>query len=221
MSATYTTKKILVKRSYQFLALILIILAGGLIVLPKQQKHEGIAPELFVKNMVSTERYINTDVLADRMVNQDPVLLLIDIRTREEFEKYSLPNAVNIPLSQIFNEELNPYLDQDVYDVVLFSNDNFTADEAWLVGNRMGYQRLYVLDGGLNAWFETIIEPELPKETMSREAFELYAFRKAAGKYFGVANDTVEIETEVKKVPAPKKVVTKPKKKKKMPEGGC
>ena len=221
MSATYTTKKILVKRSYQFLALILIILAGGLIVLPKQQKHEGIAPELFVKNMLSTERYINTDVLADRMVNQDPVLLLIDIRTREEFEKYSLPNAVNIPLSQIFNEELNPYLDQDVYDVVLFSNDNFTADEAWLIGNRMGYQRLYVLDGGLNAWFETIIEPELPKETMSREAFELYAFRKAAGKYFGVANDTVEIKTEVKKVPTPKKVVTKPKKKKKMPEGGC
>jgi len=221
MSATYTTKKILVKRSYQFLALILVILAGGLIVLPKQQQHEGIAPELFVKNMVSTERYINTDVLADRMVNQDPVLLLIDTRTTEEFEKYSLPNAVNIPLSHIFNEELNPYLDQDVYDVVLFSNDNFTADEAWLIGNRMGYQRLYVLDGGLNAWFETIIEPELPKETMSREAFELYAFRKAAGKYFGVANDTVEIETEVKKVPAPKKVVTKPKKKKKMPEGGC
>ena len=221
MSATYTTKKILVKRSYQFLALILIILAGGLIVLPKQQKHEGIAPELFVKNMLSTERYINTDVLADRMVNQDPVLLLIDTRTTEAFEKYSLPNAVNIPLSHIFNEELNPYLDQDVYDVVLFSNDNFTADEAWLVGNRMGYQRLYVLDGGLNAWFETIIEPELPKETMSREAFELYAFRKAAGKYFGVANDTVEIKTEVKKVPTPKKVVTKPKKKKKMPEGGC
>lgn len=221
MSATYTTKKILVKRSYQFLALILVILAGGLIVLPKQQQHEGIAPELFVKNMVSTERYINTDVLADRMVNQDPVLLLIDTRTTEEFEKYSLPNAVNIPLSHIFNEELNPYLDQDVYDVVLFSNDNFTADEAWLIGNRMGYERLYVLEGGLNAWFETIIEPELPKETMSREAFELYAFRKAAGKYFGVANDTVEIETEVKKVPAPKKVVTKPKKKKKMPEGGC
>ena len=221
MSATYTTKKILVKRSYQFLALILIILAGGLIVLPKQQKHEGIAPELFVKNMLSTERYINTDVLADRMVNQDPVLLLIDTRTTEAFEKYSLPNAVNIPLSHIFNEELNPYLDQDIYDVVLFSNDNFTADEAWLIGNRMGYQRLYVLDGGLNAWFETIIEPELPKETMSREAYELYAFRKAAGKYFGVANDTVEIETEVKKVPAPKKVVTKPKKKKKMPEGGC
>ena len=221
MSATYKTKKILVKRRYQLLALILIILAAGLMVIPKQQKHEGITPELFVKNMLSTERYINTDELADRMVNQDPSLLLVDTRNTEEFEKYSLPNAINIPLSQIFSKELNPYLGQDIYDVVLFSNDNFTAEEAWLIGNRMGYQRLYVLDGGLNTWFETIIQPEFPKETMSREAYDLYAFRKAAGKYFGVAIDTLEIEMEVKKAAAPKKVVTKPKKKKKMPEGGC
>jgi len=221
MSATYKTKKILVKRSYQFLALILIILAGGLMVIPKQQKHEGIKPELFVKNMLSTERYISTDELADRMVNEDPALLIIDTRNTEEFEKFSLPNAINIPLSQIFDEELNPYIDQDIYDVVLFSNDNFTADEAWLIGNRMGYQRLYVLEGGLNAWFQTIIKPIYPKETMSREAYELYAFRNAAGKYFGVNNDTIEIEIEQKKPKAPKKVVTKPKKKKKMPEGGC
>ena len=199
MSATYKTKKILVKRSYQFLALILIILAGGLMVIPKQQKHEGIKPELFVKNMLSTERYISTDELADRMVNEDPALLIIDTRNTEEFEKFSLPNAINIPLSQIFDEELNPYIDQDIYDVVLFSNDNFTADEAWLIGNRMGYQRLYVLEGGLNAWFQTIIKPIYPKETMSREAYELYAFRNAAGKYFGVNNDTIEIEIEQKK----------------------
>ena len=221
MSTKYSTKKLLVKRSYQFLAVILIVLAGGLLLIPKKVKHEGIKPELFVKNVLSSERYISTDELSHRLVNQDPVLLLVDTRTMEEFENYSLPNAVNIPLSQIFNEDLNPYLDQDVYDIVLFANDNFIANEAWMLGNRMGYSRLHVLDGGLNAWFSTIIEPPYPKETMSEDAFELYAFRKAAGKYFGVANDTIEIETKVVKKPAPKKVVTKPKKKKKMPEGGC
>lgn len=221
MSATYTTKKILVKRSYQFLALILILLAGGLFLIPKHQKHDGIPPEQFVKNLLSTERYISTDLLADRMVNQDPVLLLIDTRTTEEFEKFSLPNAIHIPLAQMFDKNLNAYLNQDIYDIVLFANDNFLANEAWMIGNRLGYQKLYVLDGGLNAWFETIIEPPYPKETMSKEAFELYAFRKAAGKYFGVAIDTVEIETKVIKKKAAKKVITKPKKKKKMPEGGC
>ena len=117
MSATYTTKKLLVKRRYQFLAFILILLAGGLLVIPKQKKHEGIGPEMFVKNMLSTERYISTDILADRMVNQDPSLLLIDTRTTEEFEKFSLPNAINIPLTQIFDEELNEELRPSLFQL--------------------------------------------------------------------------------------------------------
>lgn len=221
MSATYTTKKILVKRSYQILALILIVLALGLLLIPKHQKHEGISPELFAKNILSTERYITSDQLADRMINEDPALLLVDTRESEAYEHFTLPGAINIPLNEIFSDELNPYLDQDVYDIILFSNDNFTAEQAWMLSNRMGYQRLYILDGGLNTWFATIIQPAMPKETMSQEAFELYSFRKAAGKYFGVANDTLEVEVKpIKRTPT-KKVVTKPKKKKRVPEGGC
>jgi len=221
MSATYTTKKILVKRSYQILALILIVLAGGLLLIPKHPKHEGISPELFAKNILSTERYITSDQLADRIINQDPALLLIDTRSLEAYQSFSLPNAIHIPLSEIFSEELNPYLDQNIYDIILFSNDNFNAEQAWMLCNRMDYQRLYILDGGLNTWFSTIIEPIPPKETMSQEAFELYSFRRAAGKYFGVANDTVEVEVKPVRKAAPKKVVTKPKKKKRVPEGGC
>ncbi|MDN3644517.1 rhodanese-like domain-containing protein [Lutimonas halocynthiae] len=221
MSATYTTKKILVKRSYQILALILIALAAGLLLIPKHPKHEGISPELFAKNILSTERYITSDQLADRIINQDPTLLLIDTRLLEAYQSFSLPNAIHIPLSEIFSEELNPYLDQNIYDIILFSNDNFNAEQAWMLCNRMDYQRLYILDGGLNTWFSTIIEPIPPKETMSQEAFELYSFRRAAGKYFGVANDTVEVEVKPVRKAAPKKVVTKPKKKKRVPEGGC
>lgn len=221
MSTTYKTKKIVVKRSYQFLALLLLILAGLLLFLPKNERQDGISPELFVKNILTTERYISADMLADRMINEDPVLLLVDTRTFEEFQEFSLPNAINIPLSEIFSEELNPYLNQDIYDVVLFSNDNFTAEQAWMLCNRMSYQRLYVLEGGLNAWFETIIHPKAPAQTMSQEDFDLYSFRRAAGSYFGVANDTLEIEVKPKKAPPVKKVVTKPKKKKRMPEGGC
>ena len=222
MSARYKTKRILVKRSYQFLAFLLIVLAGGLLILPGIQKQEGLNPENYVKNMLSTERYITSDELADRIINDDPALLIIDTRTTEEFNKFSLPNAINIPVSEIFNPENNLFLHQDVYDIVLYSNDHFLAEEVYMLGNRLGYQRLYVLQGGLNSWFNTIIKPPYPDQTMPNEAFELFSFRKAAGKYFGVAMDTVEIITRVKKVETPKKkVVPKPKKKKRMPEGGC
>jgi len=221
MSKRYKSKKFLVKTRYMILAAILFLLAIGLVLIPKHAKHEGIRPELFVKNILSGERYISTDQLAERMISQDPSLILIDTRTEEAFNKFTLPDAMSLPLEDAFNEEINYFLDQEIYDVVLFSNDNFLADEVWMLGNRMGYQRLYVLQGGLNEWFNTIIHPKVPHQTKSQEAFDLYSFRRAAGTYFGVANDTIEIKPVKPKKVAPKKVITQPKKKKRAPEGGC
>lgn len=221
MSVNYKAKKIQVKRSYQILALILLVLSAGLLLIPEQKKHEGVSPEQYVSNILSKERYIHTDDLADRIINQDPTLLLVDTRSLEAFENFSLPDAINIPLAELFSPELNAYLDQDIYNIVLFSNDNYIADQAWMLCNRMGYQRVHVLEGGLNAWFKDIIQPTPPDETMSVDAFNQYAFRKAAGMYFGVSHDTLFIETKKVQTSAPKKVVPKPKKKKRMPEGGC
>ncbi len=216
MSNKYKSKKFFAKRPYQLLAAILFLLAAGLVLLPKYKKNEGINPKLFVKNAMSTERYISTDLLADRMINQDPTLLLIDTRIESEFNEYSLPNAINIPLKQLLDEEYINYIDQDDFDVILFSNDNFYADQAWMIGNRLGFKNLYVLKGGLNEWFSTIIDPKYPDETMPKEAFELYSSRKGAGRYFGVG--VSENEATMPKV---KKVITVQKKKKRVAEGGC
>ena len=191
-----------------------------MVLLPKYKKNEGVAPDLFVKNVISSERYISTDLLADRLVNQDPTVLLIDTRPEDEFRNFALPNAINIPLKNLLDEDFNGYIDQNVYDVILYSNDNFYADQAWMISNRLGYTNLYVLKGGLNEWFNTIINPKLPDETMPQEAFELYSFRKAAGMFFGVGMINPEAKKEIKSVPV-KKVITVKKKKKKAPEGGC
>lgn len=229
MSKAYQSKNKFFNRNRIF-ALILVLIAVVLVLLPKQTNHEGMSPELFVKNALSTERYISTDQLADRMVNQDPTLLLVDTRSKAEFNEFALPNAINIPLQELLNDDLNGSIKQDIYDVVLYSNDHFYADEAWMIGNRLGYQNLYVLKGGLNEWFNTIIDPKYPDETMPKEAFEKYAFRKGAGMYFGVVDNIVEEKVEkiitkksaVKTEKKPTKKVTPVKKKKKrMPEGGC
>ncbi len=223
MSKKYKLKRLLVRR-YQILAAILFILAAGLVLLPKYKKNEGVKPELFVKNAISSERYINTDLLADRLVNQDPSILLIDTRPEKEFNEFALPNAINIPLKNLLDENYIEYIDQDIYDIILYSNDSFYADQAWMIGNRLGYKNLYVLKGGLNEWFNTIISPKYPDETMPKEAFELYSFRKAAGMYFGIGvidTKANPIEKAVAKKKTPKKVKPKPKKKKRVPEGGC
>ncbi len=218
MSKKYKLKRFLTRR-YQILGAILFILAAGLVLLPKYKKNEGVNPEVFVTKLISSERYISTDRLADRLVNQDPTVLLIDTRSDAEFNSFALPNAINIPLKDILNEDKRAYLDQDVYDVILYSNTNFYADQAWILANRLGYTNIYVLKGGLNEWFNTIISPKYPDETMPEEAFKLYSFRKAAAMFFGVGVTNKKAETSPS---APvKKVITVRKKKKKKPEGGC
>lgn len=209
---------------YMILACILVFLAGGLVLLPKYQQHEGIKPTELLSRVISSERYISTDEVASIIINQDPSYLLIDVRDEESYNNYSLPNAVNIPLNKLLDEDFEGYLNQDEYDVVLFSNDNFYADEAWIICNRLDFKNLRVLEGGINNWYNTVINPVKPSENMAAADFELYTKRKAASMFFGVVYpEQVKKETVIVKKAAPKKTVVVPvKKKKKMPtEGGC
>jgi rhodanese-related sulfurtransferase len=206
---------------YMALAGILIILAGGLVLLPKYEKHEGIKPEELLSRVISPERYISTDKLADKLINQDPSYLLIDIRDEGSYNNYTLPNAINIPLAKLLDEDSEGFLNQNQYNVVLFSNENFYADQAWVLCNRLDYKNLRVLKGGINQWYNTIINPLKPTENMPAVAFELFSFRKAASMYFGVAYPEQYKRADiVKKVPV-KKVITVKKKKKAPAEGGC
>jgi len=207
---------------YKILAAILILLAGGLVLLPKYQKHEGIKPQELLSNVISPERYITTDQVAHKLINRDPSFILIDVRDEKSYAEYSLPNAINIPLKKLLDEDSRTYLNQNQFDVVLFSNDHFYADQAWILCNRLGFKNLRVLKGGLNSWYATIINPLKPSENMPAEEYELYSTRKAASMYFGVVYpEQANLASSETKIEAPKRVITVQKKKKKPAEGGC
>lgn len=207
---------------YVFLALTLLILAGGLVLLPKTEKQEGIHVEQLLSRAVSPERYISTDEIADKLIGQDPSFILVDVRDPKSFNEYSLPNAVNIPLRNLLDEEYEAYINQTQYDVIFYSNDNFFADQAWVLGNRLGYQNLRVLKGGVNEWYNTIINPTVPKEQLAAEDFELYSTRRAASMFFGVMYpEQNRVEEPVVQKPAARQVVPVKKKKKRPVEGGC
>jgi len=216
-------KNMLDKR-YVFLTVVLLILGSGLLFLPKQKVNEGIDPTDLLMNINSSERFISTDQLADKIISNDPSFIVIDLRDEDSYKQYSILNAINIPFKNLMEEASINYLNQDQYDVVLYSNDHFIADQAWMLCNRLGYENLFVLDGGMNAWYKTIINPTKPTENMAMSAFNTYDFRKAASMYFGVGYPEpifVEAKKPVTKRKAPKKVIPIKKKKKYESEGGC
>lgn len=203
-------------KRYILLAVLLIASAFGLTLMPEKIESNQIPAKEFLREIYNPARYLSTHQIAKRLIERDPSIFLVDVRTASEFEEYAIPGAFNIPLENILEEEWVDYLSQDGMDVVLYSNGDIYADQAWTLIAQQGAKNLYIMKGGVNQWFATIIQPVAPPETAPSEAFDLYAFEKAACIYFGGASTNVESTA-----PVEKKTVVVRKKKKKAAEGGC
>ncbi len=175
------------------------------------------ASQLLEEVQYGTEM-VTPDELADWLINQDPSIQLIDIRTPNEFEQFHLDNAMNIPLSQLLDEEWIDYLDQGIMMNIFYSNGTTLSHEAWMITRQLGYENNYVLQGGLNYWTETILNPSAPVLTSPDDEIAKYAFRKGASQFFGGGGMTQAATSAKSKSSKPK---IKRRKKKKAPDGGC
>lgn len=161
---------------------------------------------------------VSADEVAQWIISKDPSLQLIDVRTPDEYQKYHLEGAINIPLAVILNDEYRDILDQGVKMNVLYSNGTLNAQQAWMIMRQLGFQNNYVLEGGLNYWFDTIMNPQAPSVYSPDEEFAKYDFRKAASGALG-GGGAVVLTAPVENKPEKPKIVRK--KRKKAPAGGC
>lgn len=170
---------------------------------------EQLLNEIQLKNHI-----ISIDEMANALINNDPEYQLIDLRSEEEFNAYSIPGAMNIPFDKLFTEEFLPYVDQIARKNVFYSNGTTLSSEAWMLTKQKGYQNNYILLGGLNNWYSTILNPQEPQSTDGEEAFATYQARLGAKQFF-----TGEGASSTASSLKPKKPV--PRRKKKMVAGGC
>ena len=174
------------------------------------------AAELLVEAQEGAQ-FMSTDEIADMLVQKDPSFQLIDVRAQNEFEKFHLPNAINIPLTDILSDDWADILDQDVKMNVFYSNGSLKSNEAWMITRQLGFENNYVMQGGLNYWAETIMNPTAPASTSPDDEIAKYDFRKGASMALcGGALSNVKST----KSNSPKPVV-KRRKKKKRAAGGC
>jgi len=177
-----------------------------------------LSPDEMLKEVNIMEMYYTTDEVANLLVQKDPSIQLIDLRTPDEYATFSLPNAINVPLSEILSDEYRDILDQDVYHNIFYSNGTVYALEAWMITRQIGWENNFVLQGGLNYWVETILNPNPPANTSPNEEIAKYSFRKGAQQAL-VGAETVSQEATTS-APAPKPPV-KRRPKKKRAQGGC
>lgn len=163
-------------------------------------------------------QFIAPETVADMIVKKDPSLRLIDVRGKDEYDKYHLTDALNIPLTDLLSEEYTDVLDQEIKMNVFYSNGSLQANEAWLITRQMGYQNNYVLEGGLNYWFDAIMNPQKPSSTSPDEEFAKYDFARSASQALG-GGSIITTVSDSGKLPIKPVITGKPKKKK--VAGGC
>ena len=202
------------KAKYIVPAIIIYAISVGLYYIP-EKSIDVVTPDYVLIKSKDDSRFISTYRLAERIIEGDPSLKLIDVRMIDEYEGYTIGEAINIPFEEIITESWKEELTQTGKVIVLFANGDVYSEQAWNLCTQKGYENIYVLKGGLNEWFRTIIVPEPPPETAPSEAFDLYSFQKAASIYFGGTPVGAQAEA------TPKKNVIVRKKNKKAAEGGC
>lgn len=178
-----------------------IVIGLGLIIaaIPQNTTHPyKLTAEQLLDEANTKVRYFTPDEVADLLINKDPSIQLIDVRSQDEYDKFHLPGAFNIPLSDLLNEEYRDILDQDVRQNIFYSNGTVAANEAWMITRQLGYMNNYVLMGGLNYWAETIMNPIPPANTSPDEEIARYQFRMGASKALGGDQLEAASETPVK-----------------------
>jgi rhodanese-related sulfurtransferase len=128
----------------------------------------------------SSNRISSLD-LADWIIKGNADYRLIDLRKEDKYNEYHIPSAENIEIGVINESDLAKN-----QKIILYSEDEFSAAQAWFLLKAKGFTGVYFLKGGLNSWRAEVLFPVQPSNS---SAASLAEFNKLVqvSKYFGGA----------------------------------
>jgi len=147
----------------------------------------------------TTYNRVSVDKLAFEIVNHHSTMNLIDVQSAEEFKKYHLPLAINIPYETLDDRQLVSVLTQKHKANYFYSDRIDQAQKAYLLATFSGKAENYLLDGTI-ADFQRLYEnPQQPSGKETKQLMTEYLFRSQAAvemknlvKIFGKSNEAVK-----------------------------
>jgi rhodanese-related sulfurtransferase len=148
------------------------------------------------------------DELAFRIVDHEPRLQIVDIRSPKAFAAFALPGSRDIPIRDFFGKDPIEVVSRRHVKKVLVADTEREERAACLLLERLGYENVAALKGGLPAFQGTILGAAAPPAG-GRWAEDVRQFRQTA------RTEILQMIANAKNT-APKE----PKKVKKI-QGGC
>ena len=145
---------------------------------PYKASHATIDVPALARTVAREEDHVTALELAQWIKDRRSGLRVLDVRSREEYDRYHLPTAERLALDSLATI---PFRADDT--LVLYSEGGAHAAQAWVFLRALGYRNVYFLRGGLYEWLEQVMNPTLADTTAAgRDAFARAA---SLSRYFG------------------------------------
>jgi rhodanese-related sulfurtransferase len=169
----------------------IILLSCGLILalLPLTANRSfTVSPQKLLDEAFDETSYFTADQVARFVATEDTSIMLIDLRSPEEFSRLNIPGSVNIPYNSFIDIAPGTITGDGYMKNILYSNGDIDANNAWVIAKGLKIKNIYVMKGGLNEWFNTVINSRFTGERISARENALYENRKRAGQIFTEIN---------------------------------
>jgi len=134
---------------------------------PKPPSSEPIQQAMPIQKPTAAPVHMGARELADRLLAGDNDIMLVDMRTPEEFERFHIRSAVNLPVENL-PQTLLPHKNKGL--IVLYSNGAVQEIQTREDLSRLGFENVSFLSDGLKGFLDDCLKPiSLRTEPVSKD----------------------------------------------------
>jgi rhodanese-related sulfurtransferase len=167
------------------------LLCLGLIlaILPLTGNRSFIAgPRKLLSEVLDNSTYLTVDQVARFLVSEDSSVQIFDLRTPEEFRTANIPGSVNMPYAKLLDKDPAGFLNTGKARNIFYSNGDFESNYALAIARGLNLKNTFVMKGGLNEWYNTVMNSTFSGEKISARENALFETRNMAKKMFTEMN---------------------------------
>jgi rhodanese-related sulfurtransferase len=172
-----------------------------------------VRPQKIIPEILDKKTFFTVDQVARFIVSEDTSIQLIDLRSPDEFSSFNIPGSINVPYNELLSSDPGNYLNDRNIRYIFYSNGDLNSNYALVIAKGLNHKNIFAMKGGLNEWFNTVINSNFMGDRISARENALYETRTRARKIFTEINslpDSMKLKFMMAKRTASKKL-----------DGGC
>ena len=170
-------------------SVVLICLGFTLALLPLSGSRSFIVkPKMLLAETLDQKSYFTVDQVARFIVTEDSSVRIIDLRSPEEFKSFNIPGSINVPYKEFLNNDPAGFINNENIKNIFYSNGDYDSNYALVLAQGMNYKNVFVMKGGLNEWFNTVMNSNFTGNKISARENALFETRLRAKNMFTEIN---------------------------------